>query len=61
MTIDWPDDGERHCVTIAFVVPTGPGVEIVAAELLLDVVQRFSHTGIAPSSLRLEITSTPSH
>ena len=60
MTIEWPDDGCLHLITISFAVPTGPGVEIVAAELLLDVVQRFEHQGIGPSSLRLEITSTQS-
>jgi hypothetical protein len=58
MTPEWLDEGLLHRVTISFVVPTGPGVEIVAAELLLDVVQRFDHQGIGPSSLRLEITST---
>ncbi len=60
MTIDWPDDDCLHRITITFVVPTGPGVEVVAAELLLDVVQRFEHQGIGPSSLRLEITSAQS-
>jgi len=38
-------------------IPSGPGIEIVAAELLLDLVYRFEHRGITPEELHLAITT----
>lgn len=55
----WPDDGQRHRIQLVFEVPSGPGVEIIAAELLLDVVQTFTHQGLAPASVALQIASGP--
>ena len=54
---EWPDDDLAHRITVIFEVPTGPGVEIIAAELLLDVVQRFTCQGLSPTSLRLDIAT----
>jgi len=51
------DDGLVHRLTITAVIPSGPGIEIVAAELLLDLVQRFGYQAIGPNSLRLDITT----
>ena len=57
--VQWPDDGQCHRIQVTFEVPSGPGVEIVAAELFLDIVQRFTHQGLAPVSLALRISSGP--
>ena len=54
---EFPDDGLLHRVTITAEIPSGPGIEIVAAELLLDLVYRFEHQGIAPEELHLDITT----
>lgn len=59
ITPEWPDDGLVHRVTVSFDVLTGPGVEIVAAELLLDLVQRFGYQGLSPVSVSLEIETVP--
>lgn len=56
---DWPDDGLRHRIQLAVEVPSGPGVEIVAAQLLLDVVQTLTNQGLIPSSLGLRIAPSP--
>jgi hypothetical protein len=53
----WPDDGLCHRIQIAFEVPSGPGVEIIAAEFLLEVVQGFTRQGLTPDSLTLQIDS----
>ncbi|CAN5832222.1 hypothetical protein BH23ACT1_BH23ACT1_07540 [soil metagenome] len=53
----FPDDGLVHRVTITAEIPAGPGIEIVAAELLLEVVQRFEYQGITPETLRLDINT----
>ena len=54
---EWPDDGLRHRVAITVEIPSGPGIEIVAAELLLDLVQRLGYQALAPTSVRLQITT----
>jgi hypothetical protein len=59
VTPEWPDEGLAHRVTVSFEVPSGPGVEIAAAELLLDVLQRFSYQGLRPIAARLDITTVP--
>ncbi len=51
-----PDD-LVHRVTITADILSGPGIEIVAAELLLDLVQRFGHQSITPTGIRLDITT----
>jgi len=51
-----PDD-LVHRVTITAEIPSGPGIEIVAAELLLDLVQRFGYQAIIPTGIRLDITT----
>jgi len=50
-------------LTITADIPAGPGIEIVAAELLLDLVQRFGYQAIVPTGIRLDITTqtTPPH
>ncbi len=53
---DLPDD-VVHRLTITAEIPSGPGIEIVAAELLLDLVQRFSYQAIIPTGIRLDITT----
>jgi hypothetical protein len=53
---DLPDD-LVHRLTITADIPSGPGIEIVAAELLLDLVQRFGYQAIIPTELRLDITT----
>ncbi len=50
-------DGLVHRLTITADIPSGPGIEIVAAELLLDLVQRFGYQAIIPYGLRLDITT----
>ena len=54
---EWPDDGLRHRVAITVEIPSGPGIEIVAAELLLDPVQRLGYQAVVPTSVRLQITT----
>jgi hypothetical protein len=51
-----PDD-VVHRLTITADIPTGPGIEIVAAELLLDLVQRFGYQAIFPTRIHLDITT----
>jgi hypothetical protein len=53
---DFPDD-VVHRLTITADIPSGPGIEIVAAELLLDLVQRFGYQAIVPIGIRLDITT----
>ncbi len=53
---DIPDD-VVHRLTITADIPSGPGIEIVAAELLLDLVQRFGYQAIVPNGIRLDITT----
>ena len=53
---DFPDE-LVHRVTITAEIPSGPGIEIVAAELLLDLVQRFGYQAIIPTGIRLDITT----
>ncbi len=55
---DWPDDGLRHRIRLMVEVPSGPGVEIIAAELFLQVVQTLTNQGLVPASLALRITSS---
>ncbi len=52
----FPDD-LVHRLTITADIPSGPGIEIVAAELLLDLVQRFGYQAIVPTGIRLDITT----
>ena len=54
----WPDDGLVHRIQLTVEVASGPGVEITAAELLLDVMQILNNQGIAPSSATLRITTS---
>jgi len=53
---EFPDD-LVHRVTITADLASGPGIEIVAAELLLDLVQRFGYQAIIPKGIRLDITT----
>lgn len=53
---EFPDD-LVHRLTITADIPSGPGIEIVAAELLLDLVQRFGYQAIFPTGIRLDITT----
>ncbi len=50
-------DGFVHRLTITAEIASGPGIEMVAAELLLDLVQRFGYQAIVPYRLRLDITT----
>ena len=51
------EDDLVHHLTINAVISGGPGIEIVAAELLLDLVQRFAYQGVIADQLRLDITT----
>jgi len=51
-----PDD-LIYRLTITADIPSGPGIEIVAAELLLDLVQRFGYQAIFPTGIHLDITT----
>jgi len=53
----WLDDGLRHRLAVTVEIPSGPGIEIVAAELLLDLVQRLSLQAVVPTLVRLQITT----
>ena len=53
---DFSDD-VVHRLTITADIPSGPGIEILAAELLLDLVQRFGYQAIVPTGIRLDITT----
>ena len=55
--IDWPDDDLRHRIKLVVEVASGPGIEIVAAQLLLDVVQTLTYQGLIPASVALRIAS----
>jgi len=55
--IDWPDDDLRHRIQLVVEVASGPGIEIVAAQLLLDVVQTLTYQGLFPASVALRIAS----
>jgi hypothetical protein len=46
-----------HHLTITAVISEGPGIEIVAAELLLDLVQRFGYQGVVAGHIGLDITT----
>lgn len=46
-----------HHLTITAVISEGPGIEIVAAELLLDLVQRFDYQGVVAGHIGLDITT----
>ena len=48
-----------HHLTITAVITEGPGIEIVAAELLLDLVQRFGYQGVVAGQIGLDITTQP--
>ena len=50
-------DALVHRLTITADIPAGPGIEIVAAELLLDLVQRFGYQAIIPTGISLDITT----
>ncbi len=52
-----PDDGLRHRIQLVIEVASGPGVEVVAAQLLLDVVQTLTYQGLIPASVALRIAS----
>lgn len=49
---EWPDHGLRHRVAITVEIPSGPGIEIVAAELLLDLLQRLGYQAVVLTSVR---------
>ena len=51
------DDGFVHHLTITAVITSGPGIEIVAAELLLDLVQRLGYQAVVANQIRLDITT----
>lgn len=53
---EFPDD-LVHRITITAEIPSGPGIEIVAAELLLDLVQRFGYQALMPTGIHLDITT----
>lgn len=52
-----PDDGLRHRLAITVEIPSGPDIEIVAAELLLDLVSRLGLQAVVPTLVRLQITT----
>ena len=51
------NDALMHHLTITAVITAGPGIEIVAAELLLDLVQRFGYQAVVAKQIRLDITT----
>jgi len=51
------DDDLVHRLTITAEIPSGAGIEVVAAELLLDLVQRFGYQASIPSAICLDITT----
>ena len=53
----WPEDGLVHRIGLVVEVPSGPGVEIVAAQVLLDVIQSLTNQGLMPTSTSLLIKS----
>ncbi len=59
LPLEWPDDDLRHRIQLVVEVASGPGIEIVAAQLLLDVVQTLTYQGLIPASVALRIASPP--
>jgi len=57
LPLEWPDDDLRHRIQLVVEVASGPGIEIVAAQLLLDVVQTLTYQGLIPASVALRIAS----
>ena len=51
------DDGLVHHLTVTAVITSGPGIEIVAAELLLDRVQRLGYQAVVANQIRLDIST----
>ncbi len=51
------DDVSLHHLTITAVISAGPGIEIIAAELLLDLVQRLGYQAVFADQIRLDITT----
>ncbi len=51
------DDGLVHRLFITAVIASDPGIAIVAADLLLDLVQRFGYQAIVPTGIRLDIST----
>jgi hypothetical protein len=55
--LEWPDDELRHRIQLVVEVASGPGIEIVAAQLLLDAIETLTHEGLIPASVALRISS----
>jgi len=54
------EDDLAYVVVVSFEVP-GPGIDVVAAELLLDVLTRFGHQGLSPITVKLDVTVASPH
>lgn len=49
--------GLLHHLTRTAEITSGPGIEIDAGELLLDLVHRFDDQGVVANQIRLDIST----
>lgn len=59
MLAAWLDDAVPQRIEVAVEVACGPGIELVAAEVLLAVNQMLSRQGLVPVATTLRITAPP--
>ncbi len=59
MLAAWLDDAVLQRIEVAVEVACGPGIELVAAEVLLGVIQTLSRQGLVPVATTLRITAPP--
>jgi hypothetical protein len=55
----WLDDGLLQRIAVAVDVACGPGIELVAAEVLLAVNQTLNRQALVPFATTLRITVPP--
>ncbi|MCA1842103.1 MAG: hypothetical protein LC792_02730 [Actinobacteria bacterium] len=59
MLAAWLDDDHLQRIQVAVDVACGPGIELVAAEVLLAVNQTLNRQGLIPVATALRITASP--
>jgi hypothetical protein len=59
MLAAWLDDAVLQRIEVAVEVACGPGIEFVAAEVLLAVNQTLNRQGLVPVATTLRITAPP--
>ena len=59
MLAAWLDDAVLQRIEVAVEVECGPGIELVAAEVLLAVNQTLNHQALVPAATTLRITALP--